>query len=320
MQFIGFLKNWTLPLGMTAGAAAYLILSHIEALAPCKPAMMAGVSIVQPVLIFLMLFLTFCRVRPSDFRLRRWHITMLLFQGVATLLIALPLIVLPQAPWHVVLESAMLCLVCPTATAAAVVTRRLGGDVASVTTYTIFINTLVALLLPALLPWVHPDAGSAFAVNLFRIAGHTFPMLVVPMLLSLFLRWYRPRWVEALANLHDLPFYLWTFSLSLAIAVTTRSIVHSHCSVVYMLSIAIVSLVACAIQFALGHHLGSREGDTVSATQAGGQKNTVFIIWLGYTFMSPITSLAGGFYSVWHNVYNSYQLYRQRKAIDKNRG
>ncbi|MCR4921648.1 MAG: transporter [Bacteroidaceae bacterium] len=315
MQFIRFLKNWTLPLGMTSGAAVYLTLSHIEALAPYKSAMSAGVSVVQPLLIFLMLFLTFCRVSPSDFRLRRWHIAMLLLQCAATLLIALPLCVMPPARWHVILEGAMLCLVCPTATAAAVVTRRLGGDVASVTTYTILINTLVALLLPALLPWIHPETGASFAVDLLRIAGHTFPMLVVPMLLSLFLRRCKPSWVEALAALRDLPFYLWTVSLSLAIAVTTRSIVHSHTAVSNMLGLALVSLVACAIQFALGRRLGGMEGDTVSATQACGQKNTVFIIWLGYTFLSPITSLAGGFYSIWHNVYNSYQLYRQRKAI-----
>ena len=29
--------------------------------------------------------------------------------------------------------------------------------------------------------------------------------------------------------------------------------------------------------------------------------------------MTPVTSIAGGFYSVWHNIFNSYQLYRKRK-------
>ena len=38
------------------------------------------------------------------------------------------------------------------------------------------------------------------------------------------------------------------------------------------------------------------------------------IIWLGYTFLSPITATAGGFYSVWHNVVNSWQLYKYRKS------
>ena len=47
-----------------------------------------------------------------------------------------------------------------------------------------------------------------------------------------------------------------------------------------------------------------------------GQKNTVFAIWMGYTFMTPVTSVAGGFYSVWHNIYNSYQLYQKRKETE----
>ena len=34
---------------------------------------------------------------------------------------------------------------------------------------------------------------------------------------------------------------------------------------------------------------------------------------MGYTFFTPITAVAGGFYSIWHNVINSYQLYQHRK-------
>ena len=41
---------------------------------------------------------------------------------------------------------------------------------------------------------------------------------------------------------------------------------------------------------------------------------TVFAIWLGYTFFTPVVSVAGGFYSIWHNCYNSWQLYRKRKS------
>ena len=62
------------------------------------------------------------------------------------------------------------------------------------------------------------------------------------------------------------------------------------------------------MQFAFGRWLGERCGRRVSTSQALGQKNTVFVIWLGYTFLNPVTSLAGGFYSIWHNVYNTWQL------------
>ena len=46
----------------------------------------------------------------------------------------------------------------------------------------------------------------------------------------------------------------------------------------------------------------------VTAGQSMGQKNTVFAIWLAYTFMTPETAIVGGLYSIWHNIYNSWQL------------
>ena len=80
-----------------------------------------------------------------------------------------------------------------------------------------------------------------------------------------------------------------------------------------MIGIAAVSLVCCVIQFWTGRKIGKLYGAQITAGQSLGQKNTVFAIWMGYTFMTPVTSIAGGFYSIWHNAYNSWQLYRKRK-------
>ena len=43
----------------------------------------------------------------------------------------------------------------------------------------------------------------------------------------------------------------------------------------------------------------------------------IILIWMAYTFLTPITAIAGGFYSVWHNIFNSYQLYRKGKADEQ---
>ena len=213
MRFMGFLRSWMLPVSMTIGAVSYLTLARMDMLVPYRDSILKGVSIVQPTLLFLMLLLTFCRIRPSDLRLRRWHFTMLLFQGFGSAMIAAILSVMPPSPWHTIGQGAVLCIICPTATAAVVVTRRLGGDMASVTTYTILINFLAALLLPALLPWMHDGGGNGFVSDLLRIASHTFPILVMPMVVTMLLRLWVPRLVDTLANLHDLPFYLWAVSL-----------------------------------------------------------------------------------------------------------
>jgi len=79
------------------------------------------------------------------------------------------------------------------------------------------------------------------------------------------------------------------------------------------LGILFVTLICCILQFYIGKRIGSHYNDRISAGQSLGQKNTVFIIWTAYTFMNPVTAVAGGFYSIWHNSINSYQLYKKRK-------
>ena len=312
-----FLRNWTLPIAMLLGALAYFLYVSIPLLNPTHALAARVVAFVQPLLLFAMLFLTFCKVEPKDMRFSPWQVWLLAMQVTTFLLAALLLYFLSGSHWGIVVEGAMLCLICPTATAAAVVTRKLGGNAGTLTTYTIAINLAIALLIPAVVPLVHPNPGMSFLRSFLIIISKVFPLLLGPLFLSVLLRWCSPRTTDWLAGKRDLPFYLWSVSLALAIAMSTRSIVHTHCPWPYQLGIAVASLVACIFQFAFGRKVGRKYGDPISAAQAGGQKNTVLIIWMGYTFMTPITSIAGGFYSIWHNVYNSYQLYRKRKEEEK---
>ena len=119
--------------------------------------------------------------------------------------------------------------------------------------------------------------------------------------------------IDAITRIKDLAFYLWAIALSLAIAVTAKAIDHSHEALWEYIGIAIISAVCCLVQFVIGRIIGRHHGDRIAGAQSLGQKNTAFAIWMAYTFMNPVTALAGGFYSVWHNVFNSYQLWKARK-------
>ena len=326
-----------LPIAMVAGASIYL-LYHImpEPVHRAGPFLSEAIAVVQPLLIFSMLFLTFCRIEPKDLKLHRWHWWLLLIQGgLFTILglIAVWIIGFSQADHYgkvVLIESAMLCLICPTATAAAVVTRKLGGDVAGITTYTVLINLLTALLVPLIVPLIHPVQGMDFATGFCTIVVKIFPLLILPCLAAWLVRYLLPKLHKRLLAYPDLAFYLWAVALTLAITVTTKSIVHSSLSVSLLLSMGLISLLCCAFQFAAGRFVGSsyrpkrkdvspeaeergKAVRTVTAGQSLGQKNTVFAIWMGYTFMTPETAIIGGLYSIWHNIYNSWQLYRAGK-------
>ena len=307
-----FYKNWALPISMLLGALSYLI--YVALPLPAGTGIVARkvISIMQPTLIFAMLFLTFCKLRPTDLKPCRWHAWLLLIQvGMFSLMAAL-LIIFPHLPGRLLVESAMICFICPTACAAAVVCAKLGGSAAHLTSYILLINIAAALAIP-LMPLVNPHEGQTFLAAFLLVLRHVFPTLICPLLLAWLIRYAMPRLARRLQNTGDTAFYLWTIALTMAIAVTTRSIANSNVSITTLIGIALVTLVCCWTQFTIGRRIGRSSGDQIAAGQAIGQKNTVFAIWMAYTFLTPITAIAGGCYSVWHNIFNSYQLYYRRK-------
>lgn len=317
MKIVQLVKDWTLIIAILSGIAGYFVYVSIPWLDSTHEWMMSAVQVVQPAFIFAMLFLAFCHIDMRDIRPCRWHAWLLGFQSACFVGLGLVLMAMPSSGLRVVLEGAMICLICPTATAASVITRKLGGSMAHITTYTILINLVASVLIPVMVPFVHPNPDINVHTAMIMILGKVFPLLLLPLVLAMLVRKLMPSVHRKLEAVPDLAFYMWAISLSLAIAVTVRSIVHSTVPLSAQLGLVAISLVACALQFWLGRRIGARYHDKVTAGQALGQKNTVFAIWLGYTFFSPVTAMAGGFYSIWHNVVNSYQLYRHehRKRI-----
>ena len=105
-----FLKNWTLPIAMLVGAIGYPLFISL--------------SFLTPYLIFTMLLLTFCKVSPRDLKPKPLHMWLLLIQIGGALAAYLLLYRFDK----IVAEGVMVCIICPTATAAAVITSKLGGS------------------------------------------------------------------------------------------------------------------------------------------------------------------------------------------------
>lgn len=313
-RVLRFLKTWKLPVAMLAGAAAYFIYAAIPTPASLDAKVNGAISFIQPVLIFTMLFLTYCKIDFRDLRPGKWTLWLLLIQAGSFALMGLALVLLPDFPARVLVEGAMIAMICPTATAAAVVTSKLGGNMTHIVTYTILINLTVSLMVPAIVPLMNPGSSVSFISAFLIILSKVFPLLILPLAAAWAVKKFLPRLHKGILKYPDAAFYIWLVALALAIAVTVRSIVHSTVSVWYQAGLALISLAACAIQFGLGKKIGGKYGDRTTAGQALGQKNTVLAIWMGCTFFTPVTSIVGGFYSVWHNVVNAWQLYRHEKA------
>ena len=313
MNLRQILRDWSLPIAMIGGVAMYLLYVNIPLFDSTHALAADVISLLQPLLIFSMLFVTFCKIRYTELKPRVWHFILLAFQVGLFALISLSIAFFRDMPSgvRVLLEAAMLCLLCPTATAAAVITAKLGGSAASLISYTMLINVSVALFAPLFLAFSHPVESGSLLSSFLLILSKVFPLLLLPLLCAELLRKFVPRLHGLLVEKgRNLPFYLWLVALSLAIAMTARAIANSDISLLVMAGIAVVSLICCLVQFAAGRWVGARYGERITGGQALGQKNTVFAIWLAYTFLTPVTAIAGGFYSLWHNILNTRQMYK----------
>lgn len=306
-----FIKNWTLPIAMVVGTLVYLVFSKWEYLSPAKPFINSFVSGIMPWLIFAQLLFTFCRIDMKELRPKRWHLWLLLIQffscaAVAALLYYVPMGELNTGIW----QGMMVCLICPTATAAAVITSKLGGNAASLTTYTLLSNLLGAVIVPLVFPLVEPHDGLTFWMAFLKILSKVFPLLLSPLLVAWFLKHCVKRVHRWLMVHSGVAFYIWAFALAMVMGQTARSLINSDASAWL---IALGGLAVCAVQFAAGKRIGSIYGERISAGQALGQKNTVLAIWMATAYLHPLAVIAPGSYVLWQNLVNSYQLWKKRK-------
>ena len=135
----------------------------------------------------------------------------------------------PGAGWLSGAEGAFCCIACPTATAASVVVRKLGGNVPTITTYILLSSFVSAVALPLFLPLMEHDSHLRFLSLCLLILRRVTPTLIAPFLLATLIRWAWPRLGRRLADVtRDAAFYLWGFTLTILMAQTIHSVYGSH--------------------------------------------------------------------------------------------
>ena len=313
-----FVKKWMLVLSMTAGIGVYLLLYLTPGLESAEAAYSSAAKALQPFLVGVMLFLQFNVTAPSDMHIRRWHAEVLGVQATIFAVFAALTLLLPDGDLRILAECAMLCFICPTASACGVITSRIGGSLQQTMAYLLLCDLMSTLLIPLVVPFVNPQEGVSYAALLWSVSRKVFSMLVLPCALAWAIRYTLPKLQALIAKFVNYAFYVWGVTLMLAISLATRSLVISHTPFYLALLTGLTALACCLAQFLLGRRVARRYGHAVSVTagQTFGQKNTGFLIWLGITYMTPVTSFAGGLYAIWQNLVNSWELqhYKTKKV------
>lgn len=271
---------------------------------------MESIAWMSPFLIFCMLTVTFTRIKLREMRITRFHLALLALQMVACWAVYYALY--PISP--VVAEGAFLCVYMPTATAAPVVTGMLGGSVSMMATLSVLSNLSLAVTAPMFLSAISVGHDIEFADSFMRIGTQVVPMIVVPLILALAMRKFVPRLHKAIAAHQGASFWMWAVALFVVIGNAVTFVMKQPLDQLWvMVSLAMVSLVVCVLQFAVGRRIGVYFGDKVAGAQGMGQKNTILALWLSLTYLNPIISIAPAAYIAWQNIINSAQLYRKAK-------
>lgn len=311
MQLIRLLKDWTLPVAIATGCLVYMIFALVPQLDTFATSAAPVFDALLPMFMFLVLFVTFCKVDFRRLRPVAWHWWLGAFQVFGVGVVMAAVIAFSLKGNQLILAEALLtCIISPCASAAPVVTQKLGGNLEEMTTYTFLSNFITALMIPVCFPLL--DGGremhflAAFSLILYKV----FTVLVVPMLFAYVVKHHAKRLCRRIVGVKDLSYYLWGCSLLIVSGTTMKNIFHADTSLRFLLLIAAASLLLCIFQFACGRTIGRRFGETVNAGQGLGQKNTAFAIWIACTYLSPLSAVGPGCYILWQNIINSIEIWR----------
>ena len=314
-KFISFLKNWTLPVAIALGTIVYLLFYWVPFLDAAGDSLGQVVDAIFPFMVFSTLFSTYCRIDFHQMRPHRWHVGVLLSQIVLVALNVWIVFRVEADPEQKLLwESVLTCVIGPAATAAPVVTAKIGGNINTMTAYVVISAFASALMIPAVFPLLERGASAGFWEMFFIILQKLAMVLVAPLVLGWCMQHYAKRLCAWIVSIPDLSFYLWAAQLAVTSGVTVRNIVHSDAALRTLIMIAVLSLILCLVLFLIGRWIGTRLGDEIDGGQASFQKNTALSIWVAYVYLNPVASVGAGCYVLWQNIINSFELWQYRRA------
>lgn len=314
MGIIRFLKDWTLPVAIATGTVCYLTFYYVPQLDELGDTLSPIIDTVFPISVFLTLLVTFCKVNFHEMRPHRWHTGILMAQLLLVAVIVGICLSLRDCPdSKLVWEAILTCVIGPSAAAAPVVVGKLGGNISTMTTYTLLSSFFSALMIPLVFPILEQTVHVAFFDAFLIILEKVSMVLLLPLVLGWLMQHYVKGICARIAAMPNLSFYCWAFSLSITSGITVKNIVHSNASLLLLMIIALSTFILCWVQFYIGRGIGKRLGEEINCGQALFQKNTALSIWVAYMYLHPVASIGAGCYVLWQNIINSFELWQYRQ-------
>lgn len=315
MKIIKFLKQWTLPTAIMVGIILYLVFANVGPLIPIGVTLQPYIEGSLPYLIFLILYVSFCKIKLKEMVPHMWQVWLMIIWLVICLLFVAGIALSDDYDNKLIYEGLLMCVLCPTASAAPVITEKLGGSMGEITTFIIVANIACSICAPLFFPFIDDTQTGQFMTSFLIILRRVFNVLIMPLFFAFLSRRLFPNFVRKMNSIKNLAFYIWGINLAIITGVTVRNIVNSDSLSTYALFMMIIlPAILTLFLFFTGKAVGSKYNDTVTAGQALGQKNTIVGIWLATAvFNIPLAAVAPGAYVIWQNSFNAWQLWRDAK-------
>ena len=268
---------------------------------------------IVPYFIFIILLLNFVAVDLRKLHISSMNLWLMLFQIVVS--IGGYYTIRSVYPNETVAQGILIGILCPVAASVVVIASMLGAKRETTTTYTIVGNLMVAIIAPVYFSFIGSHQDMSFINSFLLILSKISPVIALPFFVVLVLQVFFPKTNHFLSRYKGISFYLWAICLLLTLGQTINFIfIHGKGNENTILALGISSVITCTIHFATGKWLGGKYGDRIAGGQLLGQKNTAMGIWMANTYLNPLASVFLAFYSIWQNLFNSWQLgYLDRK-------
>ncbi len=203
--------------------------------------------------------------------------------------------------------AAFITAIAPTAISSTVIVSFIEGRVDFMVASVLLTNIAMAVIIPLLLPSI---LGAATQISTWEVLQPVLITVFTPLILAR-LAVHLPLPAQRIVRAGKrFSFLVWLLNLFIISAKASDFIRgETTSSIGILVQIALVALVICVINFALGALIGGR-GYWQEASQALGQKNNSFAIWIALTFINPLVAMGPTFYVLYHNLYNTWQIYR----------
>ncbi len=231
-----------------------------------------------------------------------------LYVLLANLIIPIPVFLLVRFIGDRQAEAAFLIAAAPAAVASPIVIEFIKKRTDFVALAIVATNIATVVTLPIAIPLISEPRDVGETESEYAIILSVITTILIPLAIAMGIRIVGGKLLRSAVWTKKFTVYIWLSAIILACAKARNFVQENEVPHDMFISMFIISGILCFINFGLGYILGGKKFARESS-QSLGQKNTMFAVWVGLTFLNPISVIAPVAYIIFQNIYNASQIF-----------